>query len=203
MRTLSSTLDGEQRKPTRKPAIKVEVQAYGHPQASSGIQWELFGWQRFYAGSETQNYHGVCLAGDGSLSRIRLSGTTIYHSRVASPGPASDYSSWTNVGSTLANIPHRHRRPGRQPHHGGFRGFHPLPQGSPAITAHPGGAGRRWPTPAPAKGAAQWPSNQTAIALSSMLRISMTPRASISRSVPPGAGAQAWASAQAIGRSKA
>ena len=103
MRTLSDALIDAQKKPTRKPVVKVEVQAYGHPQKASAIQWKTFGWERLYQGTETKNYHGVAIAGDGSLNRIRLDNTTIRHSRVASPGPSSDYTTWANRGNTIAS----------------------------------------------------------------------------------------------------
>jgi len=84
--------------------VKLEVQAYGHPEANpaGGVQWEAFGWQRFYSGSETKDSHGVTIPGDGSLVRIRKSGTNLYLSRVTSPGPTSDYSQW---GSSFGGVP--------------------------------------------------------------------------------------------------
>ncbi len=89
MRTLTDALLTEQTKPTRKPLVKLEVQAYGHPAAtpSGGIQWQLFGWQRFYAGSETKDSHGLAMPGDGSLIRVRKNGTNLYLSRVTTPVP--------------------------------------------------------------------------------------------------------------------
>jgi hypothetical protein len=94
----------EQKKPTRKPLVKLEVQAYGHPAAtpSGGIQWENFGWQRFYSGTETKDSHGVTMPGDGSLVRVRKSGANLYLSRVTSPGPSSTYSSW---GGSFGGVP--------------------------------------------------------------------------------------------------
>jgi len=88
----------------RKPLVKLEVQAYGHPAATpaGGIQWEYFGWQRFYSGSETKDSHGVTMPGDGSLVRIRKDGTNLYLSRVTSPGPGSTYSSW---GASFGGVP--------------------------------------------------------------------------------------------------
>ena len=103
MRTLSSTLLAEQKKPTRKPVVKVEVQLYGHPEAASAIQWDLFGWQKLHGDDEPQNYHDLCFPSDGSLNRIRLESATIYHQRVVDPDPDSTYTSWTNVGNTLAD----------------------------------------------------------------------------------------------------
>jgi len=104
MRSLSSTLEAEQKKPSRKPLVKVEVQQFGHPQASSSIQWELFAWEKIFGNSDAQNFHGLAFPSDGSLNRIRLSGTAIHHQRVTSPGPGSTYTSWnTNFGNTIAN----------------------------------------------------------------------------------------------------
>jgi hypothetical protein len=102
MRNISDALLEEQKKPTRKPVVKLEVQAYGHPAQSSSIQWEAFGWQRFYSGSEIKDSHGVAVSGDGSLIRVRKDGTNLYLSRVTNPGPGSTYSSW---GSSFGGVP--------------------------------------------------------------------------------------------------
>jgi hypothetical protein len=103
MRSLSDALLEAQKTGTpRKPLVKLEVQAYGHPAASGSIQWELFGWQRFYSGSETKESHGLTIPGDGSLIRVRKYGTNLYLSRVTSPGPGSTYSSW---GSSFGGVP--------------------------------------------------------------------------------------------------
>jgi hypothetical protein len=104
MRNISDALLEEQKRPVRKPLVKLEVQAYGHPAATpaGGIQWEAFDWQRFYSGSETKDSHGVTMPGDGSLVRVRKDGANLYLSRVASPGPSSNYSSW---GSSFGGVP--------------------------------------------------------------------------------------------------
>ena len=102
MRNISDALLEEQKKRTGKPLVKLEVQAYGHPQQSSSIQWEAFGLQRFYSGSETKDSHGVTIPGDGSLIRVRKDGTDLYLSRVTNPGPGSTYSSW---GSSFGGVP--------------------------------------------------------------------------------------------------
>jgi hypothetical protein len=102
MRTISDVLLTEQKKPTRQPLVKLEVQAYGHPIASGSLRWETFGWQRFYQGSEAKDSHGLTIPGDGSLIRVRKSGTNLYLSRVTSPGPTSDYSSW---GASFGGVP--------------------------------------------------------------------------------------------------
>ena len=102
MRIISDALLEEQKKPTRNPLVKLEVQAYGHPAQSSSLQWEAFGWQRFYTGSETKDSHGLTIPGDGSLIRVRKSGTNLYLSRVTSPGSSSTYSSW---GASFGGVP--------------------------------------------------------------------------------------------------
>jgi hypothetical protein len=102
MRSISDALLEEQKKPVRKPLVKLEVQAYGHPAQSSGLQWEAFGWQRFYSGPEVKDSHGLTMPGDGSLIRVRKDGTGLYLSRVTNPGPASTYSSW---GSSFGGVP--------------------------------------------------------------------------------------------------
>jgi len=104
MRSLSDALLAAQKGKKRKPIVKLEVQSFGHPQQSSSIQWEAFGWQRFYSGAEGKDSHGLTMPGDGSLIRIRKSGTNLYLSRVTSPGPASDYSLWGgSFGGVAAN----------------------------------------------------------------------------------------------------
>lgn len=102
MRDLSSSLLEYQKKPARKPLVKLEVQAYDHPAQSQDVQWGLFGWQRFYQGSEPADCHDVTIPGDGSLIRVRKYGSSLYLSRVTSPGPGSDYSQW---GSSFGGVP--------------------------------------------------------------------------------------------------
>jgi hypothetical protein len=104
MRNITDALLEEQKKPTRKPLVKVEIQEYGHPAASDpgDIRWEAFGWQRFYQGSEVKDSHGVTIPGDGGLVRIRKDGTGLYLSRITDPGPTSTYNSW---GSSFGTVP--------------------------------------------------------------------------------------------------
>jgi hypothetical protein len=103
MRSLSDALLGAQKTGTpRKPLVKLEVQAYGHPALSSIIQWQLFGWQRFYSGSEAKDSHGAAIPGDGSLIRVRKSGTNLYLSRITAPDSSSDYSQW---GASFGGVP--------------------------------------------------------------------------------------------------
>lgn len=56
-----------------------------------------------YAGAEEDNFHAACFAGDGSLVRARLQAASpdyaLFRSRVANPGPSSDYSQWLYSGA--------------------------------------------------------------------------------------------------------
>lgn len=96
-------MEAEQKKPTRKPVVKVEVQAYGHPAKATSIQWQLFGWQKMGGDSSTPDFHGVAIPSDGSLNRIKLDNTTLKSQRVTSPGPGSSYSSWSTRGGVPAD----------------------------------------------------------------------------------------------------
>ncbi|MCH7579956.1 MAG: hypothetical protein IIB22_06900, partial [Chloroflexi bacterium] len=94
MRTLSSTLLAAQKDPSSVPFVKVTIT----DEIADVLRLR---WERLYDGSETDAYHAVTIPADGSLLRLRVdpAGPTLYYQRTASPGAASDFSSWTNVGS--------------------------------------------------------------------------------------------------------
>jgi len=99
MRTLNADLLSEQKRPSRQPLVKVEVQGYGHPEKAAAVQWDVFHWERLHQDSTAPGYHSACIAGDGSLNRIRsipwgAGGCQIMHQSVASPGPGSDFTQW-------------------------------------------------------------------------------------------------------------
>jgi hypothetical protein len=98
MKTLPVPLVTAQKTPGSKPAAELVVSQFGHPQACPVVSWQWFAWEQLYStDSITPTCHGVAIPADGSLNRVRLSGTTVYHQRVASPGPASDFTSWTSL----------------------------------------------------------------------------------------------------------
>ncbi len=101
MKDLSDTLREAQKRPLGKPLLKLEVQAYGHPQWQPSVVWGggLFNWTKLYGGTEPQFWHDSCISGAGTLHRVRMQGTTIYYSRVASPGAGSNFAYWTNMGT--------------------------------------------------------------------------------------------------------
>ena len=97
MRSLSSTLlDNQAIAPLAWPAVKVEIK--NNRGAVRHLQFA-----KAYEGSEFQYLHAAACAGDGSLIRARIwrdpadGKRYIHRSRVASPGLASDFTSWTLV----------------------------------------------------------------------------------------------------------
>jgi len=59
-------------------------------------------WDRLYTGSEDDYFHGMTMPGDGSLVRARITppgdARKLYRQSVASPGPSSDFSTWSYTG---------------------------------------------------------------------------------------------------------
>lgn len=92
MRTLSSTLLSAQRAASRVPYVKVTATN----KLTDVIHLK---WDRLYTGTEDDCYHAVTIPGDGSLIRVRITpgsdSCKLYRQRVASPGPQSDFSTWT------------------------------------------------------------------------------------------------------------
>ena len=88
MRSLSAELLAAQKARIRRPYLHVTVS-----DRFAGIR--RLRWTQWYAGSEPDNGHAAIVAADGSLIRARFDGTTLYRSRVTTPGIGSTYSSWT------------------------------------------------------------------------------------------------------------
>ena len=92
MRTLSPTLLRAQQSSSHTPFVKIEVK-----NKMTGII--RLNWERLYQGTEDEYYHGMTLAGDGSLIRTRITLPTdsckLFVQRVANPGSQSDFSAWT------------------------------------------------------------------------------------------------------------
>jgi hypothetical protein len=110
MRSISSELISEQRKPTRKPVVSLDVAAYGHPDAvaATELQWQDFAWERLTAlgDSTAAGPHALAIPSDGSVCRVRMDGAAIKFQRVASPSGASDWTAaWSNFGTGVAEHP--------------------------------------------------------------------------------------------------
>jgi hypothetical protein len=91
MKTLSSTLLAAQKKPDRLPYVEAKVYDY-----EQGIK--RLSWTRLYEGSEPDNHHGLAFDGQGSMHRIRAAADNkLYHQKITSPGPSSDYSNWSLI----------------------------------------------------------------------------------------------------------
>lgn len=95
MRQLSSTLSAAQKSASRTPYVKLEARA-----KIAGVV--RLDWDRLYTGSEDDYFHGMTIPGDGSLVRTRITppgdARKLYRQRVASPGPSSDFSTWSYTG---------------------------------------------------------------------------------------------------------
>jgi hypothetical protein len=92
MRSLSPGLLAAQRSASAVPYLRVTV-----ADRIGGIRRPAF--QRLYTGSEPDGYHAATMPGDGSLLRARVASGRLYYQRVTSPGPSSDFSSWTDLGA--------------------------------------------------------------------------------------------------------
>ena len=92
MRSLSPDLLAAQRSPSAVPYLRVTV-----ADRIGGIRRPAF--ERLYSGSEPDGYHAATMPGDGDLLRARVASGRLYYQRVTSPGPASDFSSWTDLGA--------------------------------------------------------------------------------------------------------
>jgi hypothetical protein len=95
MRTLTSTLLAAQKQDAVIPYVRVE--AVNRVAGAVRLAWE-----RLYTGSEVDYYNALAMPGDGSLVRTRLTppedSGRLYRQRVASPGPGSNFSQWTDTG---------------------------------------------------------------------------------------------------------
>ena len=95
MQALSSTLLAHQKGAARRPHLLATAHA-------TRAYTPLLGWTRYYTGAENDSPHGVTVADDGGLVRVRNDAGTLFVSRVAAPGPGSTYSTWTNLATIAA-----------------------------------------------------------------------------------------------------
>ncbi len=99
MRTLTTTLLAAQKADRRRPYV--EVKASNTRAGVVNLQWT-----RLYSGAEADSVHAATMPADGSLIRIYASTAAtnrkLYRQRVTSPGPASDFSTWSYL--NLYNI---------------------------------------------------------------------------------------------------
>lgn len=84
-----------QRAESRRPYVKAVFDDYDGDRARLRFA-------RYYTGVEAESYVGCCIAPDGSLVRTRVAAGNVYVSRVAAPGPGSDYTSWTALAAAAA-----------------------------------------------------------------------------------------------------
>jgi len=86
-----------QQSASNTPYVKIEIK-----NKITGIM--RISWERLYQGSEAEYYHGLAVAGDGSLVRARITlpadGRKLYRQRVANPCAQSDFGTWTYTNQT-------------------------------------------------------------------------------------------------------
>jgi hypothetical protein len=101
MRTLTSTLLAAQKQGAAVPYLKIEA-----VNKTAGVV--RYDWSRLYDGLEDDYFHALTMPGDGSLIKARVTppadSRKLYYQRVASPGPGSDFSQWTNSGQYNAIV---------------------------------------------------------------------------------------------------
>ena len=101
MRPLTPTLEAAQRAPSVQPYLRVQL----HDRDVGSLRLR---WRRVYSGPEPDGPCAAAVAGDGALLRVRIDPSTgaLTRQRVASPslspGPVSDYGSWTPVATVAA-----------------------------------------------------------------------------------------------------
>ena len=97
MRPLTPTLEAAQRSPSVQPYLRVQL----HDRDVGSLRLR---WRRVYSGPEPDGPCAAAVAGDGALLRSRIDPSTgaLTRQRVASPGPVSDYGSWTPVATVAA-----------------------------------------------------------------------------------------------------
>jgi hypothetical protein len=99
MRTLSSDLLTAQKKSTAVPCLRVEIRE------RIGDVSRLT-WERLYNGGEADHPHAATVPGDGSLVRARVDPTgQLLFQRIATPGPGSDFGSWTALATVASTAP--------------------------------------------------------------------------------------------------
>lgn len=100
MRTITNALLTAQTAAAGRPYVRVEAL-----DTLAGVARPRF--TRGYTGAEEAGHHAAAMPADGSLVRVRLAaGGALWVQRVADPGPASDFSAWTRLGTaaTACNV---------------------------------------------------------------------------------------------------
>jgi len=99
MRTLTADLLAAQKKATAVPYVRVQIRE------RIGDVARLT-WERLYSGEEVDRPHAATAPGDGSLVRVRVDAAgQLLVQRVATPGPGSDFGSWTALASVPSTSP--------------------------------------------------------------------------------------------------
>lgn len=106
MRTVDDDLYEEQVKLTNTPAMKLNVQEFGHPIQTQLTRQGFLDWIKVYATTGTGYPSGIALNSTGTIMhRVRLtSGSShIYYQKVTNPDTDSDYTTWTDFQTATAS----------------------------------------------------------------------------------------------------
>jgi len=98
MRSLAAALTAAQKSSAARPYFKVEA-------IDRQANIRRLRWSTWYSGAEPEGPHAVAVPTDGSLNRLRVAGTTVYHQRVVSPSAGSDYTVWSALATVVAGSP--------------------------------------------------------------------------------------------------
>ena len=95
MRTPSAALLTEQKKPTRRPAVRVRIlDTFAGSSRIRTTNW--------YSGTEPAGAHGAACDAAGSLLRLRIEANTLYRQLVTTPTSGDNYSVWTSLRTTTS-----------------------------------------------------------------------------------------------------
>jgi len=95
VKDLSQTLLAAQKSASRRPYVTLTA-----TNKIAGVVRPKY--ERLYTGSETDGFHALTVADDGSLIRLRVTPPSdnrrLLRQRVVNPGPESDFSQWVDTG---------------------------------------------------------------------------------------------------------
>jgi hypothetical protein len=108
MKNLTKVLADEQIQLNRKPAIKIQIQEYDYPAASTKLRYSDYDWTSVMQNNAAAIGVVACCAYDGSLlmTCAALAETASPVVRFPNPTPDTDYTAWaTALGAVSGDIP--------------------------------------------------------------------------------------------------
>jgi len=96
MRSILSALDTAQKQPSREPYIPVTIEN----RWEAVRRWNL---STLNSTVNTPGKHDVAVAGDGSITRVRIESATVKQQRVTAPLTPSAWDTWNNLVSSIGS----------------------------------------------------------------------------------------------------